>query len=57
MKTFKQQIEDLLSEFGCSGKCVHDNCYSEKECEECYMDYDDWCLTYRIYEVINDNNK
>jgi len=55
MKTLKQQIEDLLSEFGCSGKCAHGNCYTEKECEECYMDYDDWCLTCRIYEVINDD--
>lgn len=41
-------ICELVAEFGCTGPCEHGPCNVEKECTECKLDIDTWCLTCRI---------
>ena len=48
-----KKITEVLSEFGCYGPCEHGTCCIEKECEECKLDMDTWCMGCRITVSVN----
>ena len=56
MKTFEQKIkaiQEIISEFGCQGICDYGPCIEIKDCEECKLEYDNWCIECRITEILN----